>query len=139
MQFDIDFDQEMFKTYIDELQKHLFGTLSFEELLINVEDHHQKLHLVTLNLLKDKETFYHYYKKKDDLGISWIFDIIIGSLTVNVAGDKIKEHLTSFLELSPEMKTAETSSYEEKVVMKNLKSFMMYARKRKGVFNQTNE
>ncbi|CAM5779235.1 hypothetical protein [Brevibacillus borstelensis] len=134
--FDIDFDHAMFLEYVNELHEHLFGSLVFEELLDGVHIHHQKHHLVTLHLLKDKEMFHRYYSKKDELDISSIFDIIIGTLTENVAGDKIKEHLVAHLELTPQMKTRNVTDYDKKVLMKNLKSFMMYSRKRKGVFNQ---
>ncbi|MCM3470170.1 hypothetical protein [Brevibacillus borstelensis] len=134
--FDIDFDHDMFLEYVNELHEHLFGSLAFEELFDGVHNHHQKHHLVTLHLLKDKETFRRYYTKKEVLGISSIFDIIIGTLTENVAGDKIKEHLVAHLELTPQLKTTDAADYDKKVLMKNLKSFMMYSRKRKGVFNQ---
>ncbi|NOU53727.1 hypothetical protein HN020_02775 [Brevibacillus borstelensis] len=134
--FDIDFDHGMFLEYVKELHEHLFESFEFEDLLVNVHNHHQKHHLVTLHLLKDKETFHRYYSKKDELGISSIFDIIVGTLTENVAGDKIKEHLVSNLELTPEMKASDAADYDKKVLMKNLKSFMMYARKKKGVFDQ---
>jgi hypothetical protein len=134
MFFDIDFDHDMFLKYTQELHEHLFGSLAFEDLLIDVHDHHQKHHLVTLHLLKDKETFHRYYNRRKELGIESIFNIIIGTLTEDVEGDKIKEHLVSFLEISPEMKTEEASGYDKKVFMKNLKSFMMYAKKKKGVF-----
>ncbi|MFF2531242.1 hypothetical protein ACFVS2_20280 [Brevibacillus sp. NPDC058079] len=136
MMFDIEFDHELFLSYIEELHTHLFETQTLEDLVAGVHEHHQKHHMVTLHVLKDKKTFRYYYNKKDELNITSLFNIIIGTLTENVTGDKIKEHLVSFLELSPEMMTEEPSDYEKKVLMKNLKSFMMYARKRKGVFDR---
>lgn len=134
--FDIDFDHEMFLVYVQELHRHLFDEASLETLLDNVHDHHQKHHMVTLHLLKDKGTFYNYFDRKEELGIASIFNIMIGALTENVQGDKIKEHLVSYLDLSPAMMTSEPSEYDKKVLMKNLNSFMMYAKKRKGVFGK---
>ncbi|ADO59934.1 hypothetical protein [Paenibacillus polymyxa] len=135
MLFDIDFDHTLFLEYVEELHRHLFGSASFEDLMIDINQHHQKHHLVTLHLIKARSLFYHCYNEREKLGLSPIFDIIIGALTENTCGDKIKEHFVDFLSLTPEMARSAASSYEKKVFMKNLKSFMMYARKKKGLFH----
>lgn len=132
--FDIDFDHDLFLVYIEELHNHLFDETPLTELFSDVHNHHQKHHMVTLHLLKDKETFDSYYQRREELGIASIFDILIGALTENTEGDKIKEHLVKLLSLSPAMISSEPSGYDKKVLMKNLKSFMAYARKRKGVY-----
>lgn len=135
--FDIDFDHGMFLEYVNELHEHLFGDgVTFEDLIDDMDNHHQKHHLVTLHLLKDREIFHGYYDRKHELGLDSVFNIIICALTEDTAGDKIKEHLVSYLSITPEMKTSEAKNYDIKVFMKNLKSFMLYARKKKGVFNQ---
>ncbi|MBP1309190.1 hypothetical protein JOD82_002210 [Paenibacillus sp. 1182] len=135
MLFDIDFDHTLFLEYVEELQRHLFGSASFDDLMTDINQHHQKHHLVTLHLIKDRAFFYHCYNEREKLGLSSIFDIVIGALTENTYGDKIKEHFVTFLSLTPEMARSDASSYEKKVFMKNLKSFMMYARKKKGLFD----
>lgn len=132
--FDIDFDHELFLVYVQELHEYLFGDQPFEDLIDGIDDHHQKHHIVSLHLVKDKELFHRYYAMRSELGLESMFNIIIGMLTTDTAGDKIKEHLTAFLEISPEMKTGDAKGYDMRVFDKNLKSFMMYARKRKGVF-----
>ncbi|MFC0212102.1 hypothetical protein ACFFK0_06475 [Paenibacillus chartarius] len=135
--FDIEFDHELFLNYTQELHKHLFGDgVTFEDLIRDIDNHHQKHHLVTLHLLKDKETFHSYYDRKHELGLDSVLNIIICALTEDTAGDKIKEHLVSCLSITPEMKTSEAKSNDRKLLMKNLKSFMMYARKKRGVFDQ---
>ena len=134
--FDIDFDQELFIEYIEKLHEHLVENSTFDELVEGMNDHHQKHHLVTLHLLKDKNTFYHYFNHKEQFQLTSVFDILIGALTESVTGDKIKEHFISYLNLSPVMITSQPSVYDKKVLMKNLKSFMAYSRKRKGVYDR---
>lgn len=132
--FDIDFDHELFLVYIQELHQHLFGNLPFEELIDGIDDHHQKHHMVSLHLVKDKELFHRYYAMRNELGLESMFNIIIGMLTKETEGNKTKEHLTAYLSISPGMKTGDAKEYDMRVLDKNLKSFMMYAKKKKGVF-----
>lgn len=126
-------DQVMFSQYIDELRIHLFKEMTIEQIIAEAnDDHHQARRLVTMYVLKDRDTFHYYYSKREGLGIGYIFDQVISALFHETEKKLFKQDLISLLEIREDMITNKIVGYGIKEVEKDLNSFFTYWRKRSG-------
>ncbi|WCF11510.1 hypothetical protein NDS46_31630 (plasmid) [Paenibacillus thiaminolyticus] len=121
------FDYNLFAEYLDHLQKHLFGELSFEEILNNIENNHRKIRFVSMYILKDKELFYELFKKRKERGLEDIFNSVIGTLLCESDNPEFKTVFIRNLNLCSGMLSEEVSEFKRKVVMKDLQAFMLWA------------
>jgi hypothetical protein len=128
-------DETIYGRYVDELQTHLFGDLSFIDIVKSRSNSHRKNRFIVIYLLRSKDVFQHYYKKRYDLRIVDIFDKIIVSLKSRSA-NPIANYFIIKLGISGLHSKKVLSKFEINELFKDLNSFYAYHNKEMSVSMQ---
>lgn len=125
-------DQSMLEGYLTEMQNHLFGGISIDEIIEQVGYNHRARRFIAIYLLKNKDTFHHYYSNRTEMGIEYILDIAISSLFYERSIKPIKQELINLLEINENIFYRKVEGYPLKEFDKDLNSLLVYWRKRSG-------
>lgn len=125
----MNYNEQAYLEYIDELRYHLFGGKTLEEIFIDIADNHRKKRFAAMYLLRDPETFHAYYERRDELGLSDLFNEIISTLFYHKEKLLIKRKFISRLNVNMDMITSPVPESELKVLTKDLQSFVWHATK----------
>ncbi|MFP3391780.1 hypothetical protein [Brevibacillus sp. SIMBA_040] len=126
-------DQELFITYLTELRKHLFAKLTIEEILeLAKHEHHRARRFMNLYIIQDKATFHNYYLKRAELEIQFILDQVISALLHENWNMSVKKEIIDLLGIKQDMIVNQVVGYQAREFEKDLLTYIMYWRKRKG-------
>ncbi|MCM3786216.1 hypothetical protein M3231_24990 [Neobacillus mesonae] len=129
------FNQDAFAEYLHELRLHLFGDDSIDEIISKIEDSHRARRFVMLYLIKNRETFYYYHKKRTELGFELLYDTIISALFYERERKPAKQELINLLAINLGMVSKRIEGYPLKEFDKDLNAFLTYWGKSTGNFN----
>ncbi|WP_405157910.1 hypothetical protein [Paenibacillus sp. FSL H8-0283] len=126
------FDQEAFGEYLEQMWEHLFETNTLSQIIAKINNNHRARRFFAMYLLKNRETFYLYYQMREELGIGYIFDIIISALFHEREKRPVKQELIDLLQINLNMANQQVEGYPLKEFNKDLNSFLTFWRKRTG-------
>ncbi|MFI8715171.1 hypothetical protein [Brevibacillus brevis] len=126
-------DQELFITYLAELRKHLFAKLTIEEIIeLAKREHLRARRFINLYIIQDKATFHNYYLKRAELEIQCILDQVISALLHENWNMSMKKEIVDLLGIKQDMIVNQVVGYQTREFEKDLLTYIMYWRKRKG-------
>lgn len=128
----MEFDQEAFGDYLEEMWTHLFGNNSLSQIIDEINNSHRARRFFAMYLMKNQETFHSYYQMRTKLGISSIFDTIILALFNEREKKPVKQKLIDLLQIDLGMADQRVEGYPLLEFNKDLNSFLAYWRKRTG-------
>ncbi|MCM2999989.1 hypothetical protein M3647_21165 [Paenibacillus cellulositrophicus] len=128
----MEFDQEAFGEYLEEMWAHLFGNRSLSQIIVEINNSHRARRFFAMYLIKNRETFHTYYQMRAQFGISSIFDTIISALFYEREKKPVKQKLIDLLHIEKDMADQQVEGYPLKEFEKDLNSFLSYWRKRTG-------
>ncbi|MGP3783664.1 hypothetical protein [Paenibacillus sp. 1A_MP2] len=126
------FDQEEFGEYLEQMWEYLFETNTISQIIAKINTNHRARRFLAMYLLKNRETFHLYYQMREELGIGYIFDIIISALFHEREKRPVKQELIDLLQISLNMANQQVEGYPLKEFNKDLNSFLTFWRKRTG-------
>jgi hypothetical protein len=121
---------ESYQQYIKELHVHLFEQQTFEQIVQEFKKGHRRKRFVAIYLIQDKTVFDTYYEKRNELKLEKLFNQLVSALLFNTKQNPLKELFVETLELTPDMITGKVSSYEIRVIEKDLHAFAFYQTKK---------
>lgn len=122
--------EKLYKEYVNELHSHLFESQPFEQIIQNTTGSHRSKRFVTMYLIQNRETFHSYFERRKELQIEKLFNQLITALLFKAEKSRLKQLFVAMLELSPDMISGKVSSYEIKVIEKDLHAFSFYQTKK---------
>lgn len=118
---------------MDDLQKYLFAEMNLSEIIqLAKKDHHRARRLLNLHIIRDREVFHDFYKRREELGIQAVFDQVISALFHEADRRSIKQEIIGLLGIEKSMIVSKVEGYGLKEFDKDLLTYGMYWRKRKG-------
>ena len=126
------FDQAFFNNYLHNLQNHLFPDKSIDEIVDKVNNDYRPRRFVAIYVLKDKETFHHYYQRRKELNIELLFNTVISALFHQRDKKIVKQELIDLLCINEEMAGEKIEGFAVREFDKDLNVFIFQFRKQTG-------
>lgn len=120
----------LYQGYIQELHAHLYDNQPFEQVIQHLQHSHRRKRFVAMYLIQSKVIFYSYYERRKEFHIEPLFNQIIAAMLSNTEQNRLKQWFVDMLELTPDMIAGKVTSYEIKVVEKDLNAFSFYQTKK---------
>lgn len=128
--------KEAYKKYLIELSTHLFGDASVNEIIKNIKNSHRKKRFISLYLAQDKEIFFHYYERRESLGLEKVFSQLISALLAETEKNPVKKVMVKELQVNHGMVDIPCSKEEISEVNKDLNLFLFYVWKLQSKINK---
>jgi hypothetical protein len=125
----IELKPEIFTEYISKLREHLFNDTPLQTIIQEVGNNHRSYRFISIYVLLNKKIFVELYAKRSELGIEDNFNAVIHTFIEEANNSELVKHFIERLGISEKMRSGIVSDYAKKVVVKDLKSYIMWARK----------